>query len=133
MSWLEELGFSENPFYLGPVPATESAIKLGFINRKKDLENIDDFAQLKKGKLLLLGRRGEGKSSLLNVFEYKSRRLGKFILKVDIQKTNKPEKFLEAILNEVQSQISSIPENNQKELMEKLEDLNVIKRKERES
>lgn len=129
MTWLEEMGFSENPFYLDPVPANENAIRLGFVDRKKELGDINDFAQLKRGKLLLLGRRGEGKSSLLNVFEYKTKQLRKLILRVDIQKASTKEKFLEALLSEVQLRISLIPKKDQKALNKKLDDLNVIKRK----
>jgi DNA-binding transcriptional ArsR family regulator len=129
MAWIEELGFSENPFYLHPVPADGNKIERGFIDRKKELENINNFAQLKRGKLLLLGRMGEGKSSILNVFEYKAKQLKKVILRVDIQKENTKEKFLEALLNETKLEISSIPEKAQIALDEKLDDLQIVKRK----
>lgn len=129
MVWIEELGFSENPFYLHPVPADGNAIERGFINRKKELENINNSAQLKRGKLLLLGRIGEGKSSILNVFEYKTKQFERVILRVDIQKANTREKFLEALLNETKLEIPSIPEEAQKALDERLDDLQIVKRK----
>src|ERR1700693_725555 len=99
MSWLQELGFIQNPFYLESVPIGENKIEKGFINRQKEIDQINDFAQAEQGKLLLLGHTGEGKSSLLNVFECTSKRLQKIVLRVDIQKANSEEKFLEALLN----------------------------------
>lgn len=129
MAWLKKLGFAENPFYLYPVPADEKAIRQGFIDRLKELSNADDFVQLRKGKLLVLGRRGEGKSSLLNVFEFKAMQLGKLIIRVDISKTREKEMFLESLLREIQIKIASISDDKKEELDKKLEDLEVIKRK----
>lgn len=60
-SWLEDLGFTENPFYLDPVPPDDDSINKGFIDRKDEQQIIQSIAELKKYRLLVLGRTGEGK------------------------------------------------------------------------
>jgi hypothetical protein len=129
MSWLQELGFTQNPFYLEPVPIGENKIEKGFINRQQEINQINDFAQSEQGKLLLLGHTGEGKSSLLNVFECTSNKFNKIVLRVDIQKANSKEKFIEALLTEVQQKLNLIPKSNQQDLNKQLSELNIVKRK----
>jgi hypothetical protein len=83
-TWLGQLGFTENPFYLDPVSADSQVISKGFINRKKERSSAEDFAQLNEGKLLILGSVGEGKSSLLNLLQYNAEKAGKFALLIDL-------------------------------------------------
>jgi predicted ABC-class ATPase len=66
-NWLGRLGFRDNPFFQDPVPPDQSAMKAAFIDREDEKKKIVRFVDIPKGRLLILGRTGEGKSSLLNV------------------------------------------------------------------
>jgi len=127
MNWLEKRGFSENPFYLNPIPADEKIIKHGFINRKRELKFIKDVVELKKAKILLMGRTGEGKSSLLNVFEHYAKQGNKIIFRVDMNNASSSEQFIENLLRDIKFKISEISEKSQKEIDIKLDELNVIR------
>jgi len=129
MNWLEKRGFSENPFYLNAIPADEKIIEHGFINRKRELKFIKDVVELKKGKILLMGRTGEGKSSLLNVFEHYAKQRNKISFRVDMKKASSNEQFIENLLRDITFNISKIPEKAQKEIDRKLDELDVIRMK----
>jgi ABC-type transport system involved in cytochrome bd biosynthesis fused ATPase/permease subunit len=94
-TWLEKLGFTENPFYSEPVSADAQVISKGFINRKKERSSAEDFAQLSEGKLLILGSVGEGKSSLLNLLQYNAEKAGKFALRINLLNAETTEAFIE--------------------------------------
>lgn len=124
-TWLGQLGFTENPFYLEPVSADSQVIGKGFINRKKERSSAEDFAQLNEGKLLILGSVGEGKSSLLNLLQYNAENAGKFALRIDLLKAETTETFIEALLTELQRNTDSIPKASKDKLDGKLDDLEI--------
>jgi hypothetical protein len=124
-TWLENLGFIENPFYSEPVSADERVISKGFINRKNERSSAEDFAQLSEGKLLILGSVGEGKSSLLNLLQYNAEEAGKFALRIDLLNAETTETFIEALLIELQRNADKIPKASKDILDRKLDDLKI--------
>jgi putative ribosome biogenesis GTPase RsgA len=76
MSWLQKLGLTEDPFYLDPVAAKSTEIERGFINREDERKMIDAFVVLPRGRRFVIGHRGQGKSSILNVLECKALDMG---------------------------------------------------------
>ena len=124
-TWLEKLGFTENPFYSEPVSADAQVISKGFINRKKERSSAEDFAQLSEGKLLILGSVGEGKSSLLNLLQYNAEKAGKFALRVNLLNAETTEAFIEALLTELQRNADKIPKASKDILDKKLDDLKI--------
>lgn len=127
-SWLDNLGFTGNPFYLEPVPAEGKAITKGFVDRGRERNSAEDFIQLRAGKLLILGRVGEGKSSLLNLLEYEATKKKKLILRIDLQRLQTKELFFEALLREMQRSADSIPLKQKEDLNRKLEDLAITRK-----
>jgi hypothetical protein len=124
-TWLEELGFAENPFFLEPVPADERVIAKGFIDRDRERDFVRDFAQLKEGKLLIFGSIGEGKSSILNLLQSDAEKIGKLVLRINLLETETPETFIESLLTELHKNASAIPKENREKLDKSLDELRI--------
>lgn len=130
-TWFEQLGFTDNPFYLEPVSAEGRTIAKGFVDRMKERSSAEDFAQLKEGKLLLLGHIGEGKSSLLNLLQYNAEKDGRLVLRIDLLNAQTKEAFTEALLTELQRKSDKIPGASKDKLNRKLDELNISRKKEK--
>lgn len=128
-SWLEELGFVDNPFYLDPVRPDDNSISKGFIDREKEQQLVESYAELKRYRLLILGRVGEGKSSVLNLFLNRGRKLGKNIVVLDGLKVSNREGFIETLLTSLQGIIHQMPEHEAKLLDDRLTKLGVVSKK----
>lgn len=124
-TWLEQLGFTENPFFLEPISADQQVIIKGFIDRNKERSSAEDFAQLNDGKLLILGSVGEGKSSLLNLLQFNAEKVGKLALRVDLLKSETSETFIESFLTEFHSNANKIPKASIEKLDTSLAELRI--------
>jgi hypothetical protein len=125
-TWYEDLGFAENPFFLDPVPADIDTMENVFVNRDRERETIAKFAQERRGKLIVFGRTGEGKSSLLNFLEYQAKLQNKGVIKVDGTKLTDKEAFVEELLHQIELKTEALSNDAKKKLKEKMEDLAII-------
>jgi len=127
--WLDELGFTGNPFYLDPVPSDRNAISKGFVDRLKERRACEDFMQFKGQRLLILGRVGEGKSSLLNLLDANATESGKLVLRIDALHAGTSEALMEVLLGQLAEKADKIPSKQREELGRALDDLKVISKK----
>ncbi len=125
VNWLRDLGFISNPFFLEPVAPDPTIIKLAFIDRHRELEKVKRFAGLSAGRLLVLGRVGEGKSSLLNVAEEFAKSNDIITIRIDGSVSNNPEKIVEILLHLLQRQLEDLNPNKRNQLAKAVRALDV--------
>jgi len=128
-TWLEEIGFTSNPFYLDPVSSEKDALAKGFVNRLRERKMARDFMELRFGKLMILGKVGEGKSSLLNLMDANARESRKLVMWIDIQQARTKELFMEAVLIEAMRNADKIPDKQKAKLRVALHELQIVRKK----
>jgi polyhydroxyalkanoate synthesis regulator phasin len=128
-TWLEELGFASNPFYLDPVPSEKDSITKDYVDRLKEGKMAHDFMELRSGKLIILGKVGEGKSSLLNLMDVNAEESGKLVMRIDIQQARTKELFIEAVLTEAMRNADKIPDKQKTKLRVALDELQIVRKK----
>lgn len=79
MDWLEKLRLVGNPFFLEPI---DSSLK-GFVNRAKEKDNLQKCIITKRGKYIIFGSTGLGKTSLLNIIEGYAKDNGFVVIRTD--------------------------------------------------
>jgi len=131
-TWFEELGFTENPFSLDPIPPQEAAMAKGFINREKEKNIIVDFIQSAPSNLIFFGMTGEGKSSLLNLLQCEATRAGYQIIRVNSRRLAKGESFIDELLHQLELQGEHFPDTLRTKLKKRVEDLNVMELRQKE-
>ena len=89
MDWLEKLGFTGNPFFLEPI---NSSLK-GFVDRAKEKDSLEKCIVTKKGKYILFGSTGLGKTSLLNIIEGYAEESNFVVIKTDFLHQQSKEDF----------------------------------------
>lgn len=129
-TWLETLGFTDNPFYLYPVPADDVSIGKGFIDRDTEKDLVRNYTELRGYKLLILGAVGEGKSSFLNLFLNTGRKLDKNAITLDAQNISDREAFIEALLKSLLSYTDRMEKEQAKLLNDRLTVLGIAKKTE---
>jgi DNA polymerase III delta subunit len=122
---LARLGFRGNPFFQEPIPPDAKIIKDAFINRDGENEKLKRFIGLQAGRFLLLGRTGEGKSSLLNVAEEFATRNGILPIRIDGSVSNSLERILEMLLHLLQGKLKSLDERKRSELGKAVKELDI--------
>jgi len=125
-TWYEDLGFAENPFFLDPVPPEKDMIENDFVNRDRERRTIAKFAQERRGKLIVFGRTGEGKSSLLNLLEYQATEQKRGVIRLDGTKLSDKEAFVEELLHQIELKTEAFSNDAKKKLKKKMEDLAII-------
>jgi len=131
-TWYEKLGFIQNPFFLDPVPPDKDSMERGFVDRENEKASIESFVQLTRGKLIVFGKTGEGKSSLLNFVEYQAKQEKKFVIRVDGFKLTNKQAFVEELIHQVQLKTEEVSSATKKKLKERMEDLDIIELSARE-
>jgi hypothetical protein len=127
-----------NPFFLEPVPPDRTLIKRAFIDRDEENLKIERFVSLRARRLLILGRMGEGKSSLLNVAEQAAKehmpQNGILCLRIDGLGITDIDKMLEVLLHHLQRDLERLDEKRRSELAKAVKelDIEVVSEEERE-
>jgi len=125
VDWLTKLGFRGNPFFQEPIPPDSGIIEVAFIDRQYETERLTRFIGLRAGRFLLLGRTGEGKSSLLNLAEEMATRSSILPIRIDGSVSNTLERILEIILHLLQVKLESLDEEKRSELAKAVKELDV--------
>lgn len=94
MDWLEKLGFVGNPFFLEPI---DSSLK-GFVNRTKEKDSLQKCIITKKGRYILFGSIGLGKSSLLNIIEGYAKANNFLVIRTDFLHQRSKEDFYNQLI-----------------------------------
>jgi len=125
VDWLTNLGFRGNPFFQEPIPPDSRIIKAAFIDRQDEIERLTRFIGLPAGRFLLLGRTGEGKSSLLNLAEEMATRSSILPIRIDGSVSSTLERILEMLLHLLQVKLESLDEKKRSELARAVKELDV--------
>jgi len=110
---------------LQPIPADATIIKQAFIDREDETNKIKHFIGLRVGRLLVLGRIGEGKSSLLNVAEQLATDNGIMSIRIDGSTSNNLERIVEMLLHVLTNQLEDVNPETISQLGKTLKELDV--------
>ncbi|MEW6096860.1 MAG: P-loop NTPase fold protein [bacterium] len=124
MDWLEDLGFVGNPFFLEPI---DSSLK-GFVNRTKEKDSLEKCIITRRGKYILVGSIGLGKTSLLNIMEGYSKDNGFMIIKTDFLHQQSKEDFYNQLIKGLEDIVEKYPKIKKK-IEKMLEKTQIISRR----